>query len=72
MLDIKILPYAVGTERYIWLWLEGEEEGLFNHFGRFAEDPELSFSFRDADVCRQRVREDMLGRNAIPRPNGSD
>ena len=42
-------------ERYVFLWQTGQRADLLRTFGRFAADPELSFSWEDAAVLAART-----------------
>lgn len=43
-------------ERYVFFWAPGNQEELLRQFGKFAADPELSFSWYDAAMLSQKVR----------------
>lgn len=45
-------------EKYVFLYRDDEESRgkLFTMFGRYAADPELSFTWSDAALLSQRVR----------------
>ena len=46
-----------GGERYIWLYRESEKAEVIRSFGRFAANPELSFTWYDAARLSQKMRE---------------
>ena len=54
--DINVLALVKGEERYIFLYDDESPQALLQQLGRFAADPELSFSWYDAAVLSQRVR----------------
>jgi len=54
--DLHVTAVVKGNERYVFLWEDAEREELFRTLGRFASNPELSFSWYDAAVVSQRVR----------------
>lgn len=58
--DINVLAYVKGTERYVWLWDDGQTDRMLCSLGRFAGNPDMSFTWFDAAVCSQRVRQDRL------------
>lgn len=45
-----------GREYYIFRYLDGQEAEMFQLVGRFASDPRLSFTWFDASVVAQTVR----------------
>jgi hypothetical protein len=53
--DINVMALVKGTERYVFLWEDGQEAALMNRLGQFAANPSLSFTWYDAATCRQRV-----------------
>ncbi len=54
--DINILALAKGEERYIFLYNEENRGETLRTLGRYASNPELSFSWYDAAVMSQKVR----------------
>ena len=54
--DINILALARGEERYIFLYNEENRSETLRTLGRYASNPELSFSWYDAAVMSQKVR----------------
>ena len=54
--DINILALAKGGERYIFLYNEENRSETLRTLGRYASNPELSFSWYDAAVMSQKVR----------------
>lgn len=44
-------------EVYTFIWTDENTPGLLLTLGRFASNPELSFTWYDAAVCSQKVRE---------------
>jgi len=53
---INVIALVKETERYIFLYDDESPSALLQTFGRFAGDPELSFSWYDAAVLSQKVR----------------
>lgn len=66
--DINVLALIRGEERYVFLYNEANRIELLRTLGRYAADPELSFTWYDAAVMSKKIRdiayEDMLARNA--------
>ncbi len=54
--DINVLALVKGKERYIFLFDDDHRAELLRTLGRFASDPELSFTWFDAAVLSHRVR----------------
>lgn len=55
--DINVLALVKGEERYIFLFDDDHRSEALRTLGRFASNPELSFSWYDAAVLSQRVRQ---------------
>jgi len=55
--EIEVLALVKGAEYYVFLFRENNREELFQVLGRFAVNPELSFTWWDCAVLCQRVRE---------------
>jgi len=53
---INVIALVKETERYIFLYDDESPSALLQTFGRYAGDPELSFSWYDAAVLSQKVR----------------
>ncbi len=56
--DINVLAFVKGEERYLFLYKDETRSETLRTLGRFASNPELSFSWYDAAVLSQRVRAD--------------
>ena len=54
---INVIALVKESERYIFLYDDDSPSALLQTFGRYASDPELSFSWYDAAVLSQRVRQ---------------
>lgn len=55
--DINILAMIKGEERYVFLYNEVNRTEMLRTLGRYAADPQLSFSWFDAAVLSKKVRE---------------
>ena len=53
---INVVALVKDTERYVFLYDDESASALMQTLGRFAGDPELSFSWYDAAVLSQKVR----------------
>ena len=56
--DINVLALVKGRERYIFLYDNQSRAETLRVFGRFASDEELSFSWYDAAVLSQKLRQE--------------
>jgi hypothetical protein len=54
--DLNVLALVKGKERYIFLYDDDRRAETLRTLGRFASNPELSFSWFDAAVLSQKVR----------------
>ena len=55
--DVNFIALVKDTERYVFSYRDGDRDELSRTFGRFASNPELSFTWYDAAAMSQRVRE---------------
>ena len=62
--DINVLALVKGEERYIFLYDDQHRSEALRTLGRFASNPELSFSWYDAAVLSQRIRQTALEQRA--------
>jgi len=58
--DINVLALVKGQERYIFLYDDEHKSDALRTLGRFASNPELSFSWYDAAVLSQRIRQTAI------------
>jgi uncharacterized protein (DUF2336 family) len=56
--DINVLALIKGNERYIFLYDDSQRAEALRMLGRHASNPELSFSWYDAAVLSQRIRQE--------------
>ena len=63
--DINVLALVKGTERYVFLYDDASRAEALRTLGRFASNPELSFTWYDAAVLSQKVRQESA-RKAEP------
>lgn len=54
--DINVLALVKGEERYIFLFDDDNRAEALRTMGRFASNPELSFTWYDAAVLSQKIR----------------
>ena len=55
--DINVLALVKGNERYIFLYDDASRAEALRTLGRYASNPELSFSWYDAAVLSQKIRQ---------------
>ena len=53
---VNVIALVKDSERYIFLYDDESAPKLLQTLGRFASDPELSFTWYDAAVLSQKVR----------------
>ncbi|MEX0937536.1 MAG: hypothetical protein WDZ59_06725 [Pirellulales bacterium] len=75
--DINVLALVKGDERYIFLYDDSKRAETLRTFGRYASNPELSFSWYDAAVLSQRLRREQrelseARRFSLPQPSDHD
>ena len=54
--DINVVALVKGEERYIFLFNDEKKSEALRTLGRYASDSKLSFSWYDAAVLSQKVR----------------
>ena len=55
--DINVLALVKGEERYVFLFDDNHRSEVLRTLGRYASNPELSFSWYDAAVLSQKIRQ---------------
>jgi hypothetical protein len=56
--DINVLALVKGSERYVFLYDDASRAETLRTLGRFASNPELSFTWYDAAVLSQKIRQE--------------
>ena len=54
--DVNVVALVKGDERYLFLFSDEQKGETLRTLGKYASDPELSFSWYDAAVLSQKVR----------------
>ena len=62
--SVNVLALVKDGERFVFLYDESSIAPLLQTLGRYAADPELSFSWYDAAVLSQKVRRQQKQTNA--------
>ncbi len=55
--DINVLALVKGEERYVFLYDDSRRAEALRTLGRYASNPDLNFSWYDAAVLSQKVRQ---------------
>lgn len=61
-LNVVVLQNHKTDEVYTFTFSDDRVKEVLMHFGRYASNPDLSFTWYDATVCSYRVREMMKAR----------
>ena len=56
--DINVLALVKGSERYVFLYDDQNRAETLRTLGRYASNPDLSFTWYDAAVLSQKVRQE--------------
>jgi len=65
--DINILALCRHGERYILVFRDSQRDDALRTIGRWASNPELSFSWHDAAVLSQRIRQQAIDQPPKPK-----
>lgn len=68
--DINVVALVKGEERYIFLFNDEKKSETLRTLGRYASDSKLSFSWYDAAVLSQKVRNIEKDEAALDGVNG--
>ena len=73
--DVNVLALVKGEERYVFLFDDSNRTETLRQLGRFASNPELSFTWYDAAVLSQKIRQTVpeaspvSSRFTLPQPS---
>ncbi len=72
--DINVMALVKGTERYVFLYDDSSRAETLRTLGRYASDPDLSFTWYDAAVLSQKIRQEseQPKNNRIDMPISTD
>jgi hypothetical protein len=75
--DINVLALVKGSERYVFLYDDASRAETLRTLGRYASNPELSFTWYDAAVLSQKIRQESqkyvaASRFEVPMPSDMD
>lgn len=65
--DINVLALVKGGERYVFLYDDSSRAETLRTLGRYASNPELSFTWYDAAVLSQKIRQESQKQTATRR-----
>ncbi|HOM16848.1 MAG TPA: hypothetical protein PK777_11295 [Thermoguttaceae bacterium] len=65
--DINVLALIKGKERYVFLYDDASRAETLRVLGRFASNPELSFTWYDAAILSQKIRQESQKKSAFTR-----
>ena len=65
--DINVLALVKGSERYVFLYDDSSRAETLRVLGRYASNPELSFTWYDAAVLSQKIRQESRKHSAETR-----
>ena len=69
--EINVLALVKGNERYVFLFDDDNRVEMLRQFGRFAANPDLSFTWYDAAVMSQKIRQTAPLERQEPARRGS-
>jgi hypothetical protein len=67
--DINVLALVKGAERYIFLYDDSRRAETLRILGRYASNSDLSFTWYDAAVLSQKIRQESRASAPTPRFN---
>ncbi len=75
--DINVLALVKGGERYVFLYDDSSRAETLRTLGRYASNPELSFTWYDAAVLSQKIRQESQKQTSgrrfnVPLPTDPD
>ena len=54
---VSVLALVKGNERYVFLFDDSQRDEVLRTLGRFASNPDLSFTWYDCAILAQKVHE---------------
>jgi hypothetical protein len=63
--DINVLALVKGQERYVFLFDDDNRSEALRTLGRYASNPDLSFTWYDAAVLSQKIRQTTEQRQPV-------
>lgn len=56
--DVRVLALVKGEERYVFAFVDRHRADVLRTLGRFASNPDLSFTWYDAAVLSKKIRQE--------------
>ncbi len=66
---VNVLALLKNGERYVFLYDDQSVETLLQTLGKYASDPDLNFSWYDAAVLSQRIKQGPTETVSVPEPH---
>jgi hypothetical protein len=63
--DVNVLALVKDAERYVFVYEAASVTAALQTLGRFASDPDLSFTWYDAAILSQKIRALEASRRAL-------
>ena len=77
--EINVLALVKGEERYVFIYSDEKRGETMRTLGRYASNPDLSFSWYDAAVLSQKIRRESIAerldarrRSDLPQPTDQE
>ena len=66
---INVLALVKGTERFVFLFDDESRSETLTMLARYASNPDLSFTWYDAAVLSQKIRQEPASMEVVARAN---
>lgn len=67
--EINVLALVKGTERFVFLFDDESRSETLTMLARYASNPDLSFTWYDAAVLSQKIRQEPASMEVVARAN---
>ena len=67
--EINVLALVKGTERFVFLFDDDSRSETLKMLARYASNPDLSFTWYDAAVLSQKIRQEPASMEVVARAN---
>ena len=67
--EINVLALVKGTERFVFLFDDESRSETLTMIARYASNPDLSFTWYDAAVLSQKIRQESTSMEVAARAN---
>ena len=67
--EINVLALVKGTERFVFLFDDDSRSDTLKMLARYASNPDLSFTWYDAAVLSQKIRQEPASMEVAARAN---